>query len=83
MLQTLKDCKYMNNVLNKPRLYKKISPKETLLNMAIGETVVISTKAIKTPTIRVAASRLEKAKKAKFYITEQGMINETQITRLK
>lgn len=73
----------MNNQINPIRPVTKISVPATLLAIKIGETVIIPTRTIKTSSIRAAASRLERAKKAQFIVTEQGLINETQVTRIK
>lgn len=83
MLQIKTVSKDMKKSTNKPKFIKRISPKETLMSMEVGDTVIIPTKNIKTPAIRMAALRIEQKKDGKFYITEQGMINETQVTRLK
>jgi hypothetical protein len=73
----------MNNQVNTSKLVTKISVPDTLLAIRVGETVMIPSKTIKPGSIRAAASRLERAKKARFYVTEQGFVNETQVTRLK
>lgn len=70
----------MNNTI-KP--VTKISIPATLLAIKVGETVLIPSRTIKAGSVRAAASRLERAKKAQFIITEQGFVNETQVTRLK
>ncbi|HBK31266.1 MAG TPA: hypothetical protein DDZ96_05700 [Porphyromonadaceae bacterium] len=73
----------MNNQVNIFKPVTKISVPDTLLAMEVGDTVIISTRTIKTGSIRAAASRLERANKALFLVTEQGLVNETQVTRLK
>lgn len=73
----------MNNQANTIKPVTKISIPATLLAIRVGETVRISSKTIKAGSIRAAASRLERAKKAQFIVTEQGFVNETQVTRLK
>ena len=75
--------KGMNKNITKPKLQTKISTTKTLMAMSVGETIRIDTKDIRTATIRMSASRLEKGRRAKFFVTEQNLINETQITRLK
>jgi hypothetical protein len=75
--------KDMNNQLNNTKIVTKISVPDTLLAIGIGETVMIPSNKIKTGSIRVAATRLEKRKQARFFVTEEGLVNETQITRLK
>lgn len=73
----------MKKSSHRPNFIRKVSPKETLLSMEVGDTIIIPTRIIKTPAVRMAASRIESSKAGKFYITEQGMVNETQVTRLK
>ncbi len=73
----------MNNQINTIKPVTKISIPATLLTIKVGETVLISSRTMKTGSVRAAASRLERAKKAQFRITEQQFVNETQVTRLK
>lgn len=73
----------MNNQVNTIKPVMKISIPATLLAIKVGETVMISSKIMKSSSIRAAASRLERAKKAQFTVTEQGFIDGTQVTRLK
>ncbi len=73
----------MEKSLNKPRLVRRVSPRDTLLSMYVGETIRIPTREVKTPAVRTAAHRIEKKREGKFYVTEQGLIDETQVTRLK
>lgn len=87
LFYTVLQIKIVYNVMKKssytPNFAIDISPKKTLLNMRVGETIIIPTKDIKSPTVRMAASRIEKRKEGKFFVTEQGMVNETRVTRLK
>lgn len=73
----------MHNQVNTIKPVTKISIPATLLSIKVGETVMISSRTIKAGSVRAAASRLERAKKAHFIITEQGVVNEIQVTRLK
>lgn len=73
----------MNNQVNNTKLALIISPAQTLLNMEVGETIYIPVNKIKTPALRMAALRLKRAKKGQFFVSEEGLINETQVTRLK
>lgn len=73
----------MNNQINTIKLVTKISIPATLLAIKVGETVMISSKIIKASSIRAAASRLKRIKRAQFIVTEQGFVNEVQVTRLK
>ncbi|MDD3968857.1 MAG: hypothetical protein PHT18_08715 [Proteiniphilum sp.] len=73
----------MNNQINTIKPVTKISIPATLLTIKVGETVLISSRTMKAGSVRAAASRLERAKKAQFMITEQRFVNETQVTRLK
>jgi hypothetical protein len=72
----------MNKSENKPRLVTKVSAIETLLTLEIGKPCVIPTRKLNTGTVRTAASRLDKAKKARFLVSTKGLINETEVTRL-
>lgn len=73
----------MNNQANAIKPVTKISIPATLLAIKVGKTVRIPSRTIKPGSIRAAASRLERAKKAWFIVTEQGFVGETQVTRLK
>jgi len=73
----------MNNQAITAKIVTKISVPGTLMALQVGETVVIPSSKIKVGSIRAAASRLEKKKKARFFVTEQGLVNETQVTRLR
>ncbi|CAK7067479.1 MAG: hypothetical protein PETM_02953 [Petrimonas sp.] len=73
----------MNNQANTIKPVTKISIPDTLLSLKVGETVMISARTINSSSVRASASRLKKIKKAQFIVTEQGLINEIKITRLK
>ena len=73
----------MNNQANTIEPVTKISIPDTLLSLKVGETVMISARTINSSSVRAAASRLKKIKKAQFIVTEQGLINEIKVTRLK
>ncbi|BBD44627.1 MULTISPECIES: hypothetical protein [Dysgonomonadaceae] len=73
----------MNNQANTIKPVTKISIPDTLLSLKVGETVMISARTINSSSVRAAASRLKKIKKAQFIVTEQGLINEIKVTRLK
>lgn len=75
-------CKDMNKDLNRAKLITKISTPETLLALKIGAPSLIPTAKISTGAIRTAASRLEKSRKARFFVTTDGLINETKVIRL-
>ncbi len=68
---------------NTTNYVEKISIPDTLMAIPVGETVIIPTSVIKTVSIRAAASRLEKKRMARFFVTERGLVNETQVTRLR
>ena len=70
-------------MVRKATIQKRNSPRLTLLGMNIGETVIIPTRHIQTPAIRTAATRMEQKKEGRFVITTQGLVNETQVTRIK
>ena len=72
----------MDNKLKETELVKKISVPETLLSLPIGQPMLIPTDKIKTSSIRTAKTRLEKARKARFEVTTDGLINETRVIRL-
>lgn len=67
----------------KAQVEKIVSPRLTLLAIKVGTTVRIPTALIPTPTIRVSATRLDKKKEARFAITTAGLINETEVTRIR
>lgn len=73
----------MEKNITRRKLARVISPKETLMTLGVGESITISTRHIKTSTIRMAASRIEAKGIAKFEVTESGLINETKVTRIK
>jgi len=73
----------MNNQANTIKPVTKISIPDTLLGLKVGETVIIPTRTINSSSVRAAASRLMKIKKAQFIVTEQGLVNEIKVTRLK
>lgn len=70
-------------MITSARLVKKISLKDTLKGMNVGETVFISMKVISTGAIKVAATRAKKEKWGRFYVSADGVNGRTQITRLK
>jgi len=72
----------MDNILKETGLVKKISVPETLLSLPIGKPILIPTAQIKTSSIRTAKTRLEKARKARFEVTTNGLIDETRVIRL-
>jgi len=51
--------------------------------MQVGETVVIPTRLVQSGTLRVVASRLQKRREGRFIVTTEGLVNKTQVTRLK
>lgn len=65
-----------------PKIQKIISPAATLRAMKSGTVLRISTRNIKTPSLRSAADRLKKFGYA-FHVTEAGLVNETLITCIK
>lgn len=73
----------MNNQANTIKPVTKISIPDTLLGLKVGETVMIPTRTIKSSSVRAAASRLKKTKKAQFIVTEQDLVNEIKVTRLR
>ena len=69
--------------MEEPKYIRDISPKKTLLTMQVGETVVIPTRLVQSGTLRVVASRLQKRREGRFIVTTEGLVNKTQVTRLK
>ena len=65
-----------------PKIQKIISPAATLRAMKSGTVLRISTRDIKTPSLRSAADRLKKFGYV-FHVTEAGLVNETLITCIK
>lgn len=76
-------CKDMNKLNNRVKVVTKISTSETLLTLQVGVPVTIPNRTITTGAIRTAASRLDKAKKARFLISTDGLVNETKVIRLR
>jgi hypothetical protein len=76
-------CKDMNNQENKVEVVTKISVPDTLLSIPVGETKMIPTRVIKTGSLKAAATRLMQKRKAHFFVTVAGLIDETRVTRLK
>lgn len=72
----------MNNSTNKVKLVTKISTSKTLLALQINKPVIIPNRTITIGALRTAASRLDKAGKARFLISTEGLINETKVIRL-
>jgi hypothetical protein len=72
----------MNNQGITERIAKKISVSDTLMSLKVGETIVIPTRVVRTGSLHVAASRLEKRKEGKFYVTVKGLVDETRVVRL-
>lgn len=65
-----------------PKIQKIVSPAATLRSMKSGTILKISTRDIKTPSLRSAADRLKKFGYS-FHVTEAGLVNETLITCVK
>ncbi len=72
----------MEKKKRRPALVRKISITDTLLSLNVGEEIEIDTKDIKTANLRNTASRLEKRGKARFMVSEQGLVNKTRVTRM-
>lgn len=68
---------------NKTKIVRIISPKQTLLSIDVGETVVIPTRKIKSDSLRVTALRLNQRNEYHFVVSTEGLVNETRVTRLK
>ena len=64
-------------------LVKKIDVKGTLLAINVGKTRVIKTRDIKASSIRSAVRRLNLEFPCSFEATEDGLIDEVKVTRLK
>lgn len=62
---------------------KKISVPDTLMTINVGQTILVPTEVIRTVSLRAAARRLEQKKKGRFIVTVDGLVNQTQITRIK
>lgn len=74
----------MKKDLKAPQLVRKISVRDTLLNLKIGDKpTLMPTRLIREGTIRTAANRLKKDGIANFEVSAEGLVNEVKITRLK
>lgn len=65
-----------------PKIEKVISPAATLRAMKSGTVLRVSTRDIKTNSLRSAADRLKRYGYS-FHVTEAGLVNETLITCVK
>lgn len=63
-------------------LVSKISITETLKNLPVKKPVLFPTSIFNAVTLRVMTRRLKKSG-YDFKVTERGLINEVQVTRLK
>ena len=72
----------MKKELNKARIVSKISAPETLLALEVGVPSVIPASKITEGAVRVAASRLERKKKARFIVSTEGVVGGTKVIRL-
>lgn len=61
---------------------KALMPTETLRRMNAGRTVKFKTVKVKTPILRVIASKLKKEGYL-FYVSDKGLKNETIVECIK
>ncbi len=61
------------------KLKFKFSPRETLMALVINESVTVPTKLCKCMTMRNAAKLIDDRS---FSISERGLINEYEVTRI-
>lgn len=73
----------MEKELTAPTIIRKISVRDTLLNIDVGDFTIINTRHIKAGNLRSTASRLESAGIARFEVSEKGLVNQVKVTRLK
>jgi len=83
MQQKLSNGKYNNNMITKARIIKKVSPRETLLEMKVGETIEIPFRMISTGSIKTAATRAKQKKEGRFFVSVDEIGGKTRVTRLK
>jgi hypothetical protein len=70
-------------MITKARIIKKVSPRDTLLGMSVGETIVIPFRVLSTGSIKTAATRAKQKKEGRFFVSVDEIGGKTQITRLK
>lgn len=79
---TAKVVKNMNQEATKARIISKPSLAETLRSLTIGKPSTIKSNQFKTNSVRNTISRLKK-KGFDFDATEEGLVDEIRVTRLK
>lgn len=79
---TAKIVKIMNQESTKARIISKPSLAETLRSLTIGKPSTIKSNQFKTNSVRNTISRLKK-KGFDFDATEEGLVDEIRVTRLK
>lgn len=72
----------MNQEATKARIISKPSLAETLRSLTIGKPSTIKSNQFKTNSVRNTISRLKK-KGFDFDATEEGLVDEIRVTRLK
>lgn len=82
MNNTAKVVKNMNQEATKARIISKPSLAETLRSLTIGKPSTIKSNQFKTNSVRNTISRLKK-KGFDFDATEEGLVDEIRVTRLK
>ncbi len=66
-----------------PKIVKKVSPRQTLLQMKVGETIIIPFKIMPTSSIKAAATRAKQKKEGRFFVSVRELAGKTQVTRLR
>ncbi|NDV77864.1 hypothetical protein D0T57_02620 [Dysgonomonas sp. 511] len=79
---TAKVVKNMNQEAIKAKIISKPSLAETLRSLTIGKPSTIKSNQFKTNSVRNTISRLKK-KGFDFDATEEGLVDEIRVTRLK
>ncbi|MDD4778817.1 MAG: hypothetical protein PHV53_11095 [Fermentimonas sp.] len=70
-------------MITKARIIKKAYPKDTLMEMSVGETIVIPFRILSSASIKTAATRAKQKKEGRFFVSVDELGGKTQITRLK
>lgn len=70
-------------MITKAKLVKKISAKDTMMQMNVGDTIIIPFRAVNTGTIKTAATRAKQRGEGEFFVSVKELDGKTHVTRLK
>lgn len=64
------------------KLVKKVSVRDTFVNMNVGEEMIVSEKTCRYTTIYPTIKRIEKSTDMRFDVTIKGVAGGTKVRRL-